>query len=438
MPVVSDVRTFGELDLAFSTDLQLAWTTWGGHCDNPVAFFNGAVESGTAFYNLGSYPMGAETDPGNPDSSRISALMVRASTQANPDRPPLAAPVGYNEVWNDSRSHADMDGTCWAPVAPDGYTALGAYFQSGHGNRPPGNDPSVMVCVRNDLLAQVPLGSLIWNDAGSHHHGDLGVWWPTANPLELDDATMYVTAGTFIANPSYDAPSGPFFALCLPVPSVSASVEPQVPLLASRTTKPSNPAPLVDREVEVPFTAITDAAKPVSWQIANSPFYVLKRLVGFSCLEFYDNETEKDASGQWEVTSGLSEEQTSEFAAKVGVTIGAETGVSFLGAGGKVSASLTTEFGWTKGSAHSEMTSETSSLGYDVPPLHACALWKLDYSFRLSRADGTSVPGELAFVPSGLSATVEQFPQPTESGPRAIVREEGSGDEVQALAHTGA
>jgi hypothetical protein len=425
MSVISEFRTFGEVDLAFSTELQLAWTTWGGHCDHPVAFFNGAVDrdTPTSFYNLGSYPMAAATDPAHPDSSKIAALMIRASARADPDRPPLAAPVRYDELWNDSRSGADMDGACWAPVAPDGYTALGAYFQQGHRNRPPGNDPGVMVCVRDDLLAQVALGDQIWSDRGSHHHGDLSIWWPAASPLELDDAMMYATAGTFIANPSYKPPADPFYALYLPVPSVSPGVEPQVPPMTSRSVKPPNPAPQVDHEVEVPFTAITDPTKPVSWQIAHSPFYLLKRLVGYRCLEFYDNETEKDASGQWEITSGVSDQQTNEFATKVGVTIGAEAGVSFLGSSGKVSASVTTDFGWTWSSAHSEMSSETSSLTYDIPSLHACTLWKLDYSFRLDRADGTGVPGELAFVPSGLSATVEQFPLPTKSGPRVIVRD---------------
>jgi hypothetical protein len=433
----SEFRTFGEVDLAFSTDLQLAWTTRGGHCDNSVAFFNGAVDRDipTPFYNLGSYPMALETSPAHPDSSRIAALMIRASAHANPDRPPLAAPVRYDELWNDSKSGADMDGTCWAPVPPEGYTALGAYFQQGHRNRPTSNDPGVMVCVRDDLLATVALGDQIWSDRGCGHEGDLSVWWPTADRLELDDAMMYATAGTFIANPSHKKPAGPFYALCLPVPSVSSSVEPKVPPMTGRSVKPPTPAPQVDHEVEVPFTAIIDSSKPMSWQIAHSPFYLLKRLVGYQCLEFYDNETENDAFGQWVLTSGVTDQKTDMFALKVGVTIGCETGVNFFGNQGKFSASLTTEFGWTWISAHSEMTNATSSLTYDVPPLHACTLWKLGYSFRLDRADGTPVPGELAFVPTGLSATVEQFPPPTKSGPRAIIRDEQSGEEISAIPH---
>jgi hypothetical protein len=424
-PGASDSRTFDEVDLAFSTNLQLAWTTWGGHCDYPVAFFNGAVDRGapSPFYNLGSYPMDAETDPRNPDSSRIAALMIRASAQANPARPPLAAPIGYRELWNDSRSGADMDGTCWAPVAPEGYTALGAYFQSGHGNPPPSNDPTVMVCVRNDLVAQVALGEQVWADHGSHHHGDLSVWWLTAGPVDPNDAMMYATADTFVANPSYKAPAGPFYALYLPIRSTCLTVEPEVPPMESRTVKPPEPAPQVDHEIEVPFTAITDPAKSTNWQIANSPFYVLKRLTNYRCLMFYDNESGRDVSGQWNVSTGVTSEQTSEFAEKVGVTVSAETGVSFLGSGGKISASVTTEFGWSRGSAHSEMVSESSTLSYAVPPQHACTLWKLDYVFRLGRADQTEVSGELSFLPAGLSAAVEQFPLPTESGPRAVLRE---------------
>lgn len=437
MSAFSEFRTFGEVDLAFSADLKLAWTTWGGHCDSSVSFFNGAVDRDIPmpFYNLGSYPMAAKTNPAHPDSSRIAALMIRASAHADPDRPPLAAPVRYDELWNDSKSGADMDGTCWAPVPPDGYRALGAYFQEGHGKRPNGGDPGVMVCVRDDLLATIALGDQIWSDRGCGHDGDLSVWWPTADRLELDEAMMYATAGTFIANPSYKEPTDTLYALCLPVPSVSSSVEPKVPPMTSRSVKPPTPAPQVDHEVEVPFTAIIDSSKSISWQIANSPFYLLKRFVGYQCLEFYDNETERDASGQWALTSGVTNQQTTTYALKVGVTVGSEAGIKLFGGDGKVWASVTTEFGWTRSSAHSEMTNATSSLTYDVPPLHACTLWKLSYSFQLDRADGHAVPGELMFIPTGLSATVEQFPLPAASGPRATIRDEQSGEEIRAIAH---
>jgi hypothetical protein len=436
MSNVSDFRTFGEVDIAFSRNLQLAWTTWGGHCNLPVAFFNAAPGEG-GFFPLGTYGIRGETDPGNPDSSSTSAMMIRPSAQANPDRPPLMPPVGFNEIWNDSGSGCDMDGTCSVPVAPSGYTALGVYFADGHEVVPAANDPNVMVCVRNDLISEVPAGENFWNDSGSHHNGDISTWFPAARN-EPEESKMCVTAGTFIANTSYDSPGGPTFALCLPVRSVSPSAQPQVPAMSSRTAAPADPPLQVDHEVEVPFTGIKDPGKPVSWQIENSPFYILKREIGYTCIEFFNNNTEKEATGQWEFASGVTEEETSQFESKVGVEISAKTGVNILGNKVELSASVTTEFGWTKGTAHTAMNSETSSFTYQIPAQHACTLWKLNYTFLVTRADGSNVPGRLEFVTSSRSAAIEQFPPPAASEVQAKVIEREKGGEEVPLAQSAA
>lgn len=421
MSNVSDFRTFGEVDIAFSRDLQLAWTTYGGHCDNPVAFFNAAPGEG-GFFPLGTYGMHGETDPGNPDSSSMAGMMIRPSAQADPNRPPLKPPVGFTEIWNDSGSGCNMDGTCSVPVAPAGYTALGAYFANGHEAVPAANDPTAMVCVRNDLVSEVPAGENFWDDSGSHHNGDISTWFPAAK-IEPEESKMCLTAGTFIANTSYGSPGGPAYGLYLPVRAINPPAEPQVPAMTSLTAAPANPAPLTDHEVEVPFTGITDSGKSVSWQIENSPFYVLKRQVAYSCIEFFTNKTEKDVSGQWEISSGVTDEESNQFEKKVGVTISAKTGIDIFGSEVEFSASLTTEFGWTKNTAHTVMSSEKSSFAYDIPPQHACALWKLSYSFFVARADGSNVPGKLEFVTSSRSAVIEQFPPPAESGSQVKVAE---------------
>ena len=415
MGTVSKSCSFGELELAFSTSLKLAWTTYGGRCDHPVAFFNPEIESGdNPFYSLGSYPMNKETDPGNPDSSSIAALMVRAAPGAVKDGlPPLAPPVNWQWVWNDSSSHSDMDGTCWKPVPPKGYTALGAYFKPDHGDAPAANDPTVMVCVRDDLVALMPAGEELWNDSGSHHDGDLGAWLPKPVPPEMEESVMYVATGGFLASGSYgSAPKDELNVLYLPVKSSGAAVDPPVPPMTGYT-RPPNPAPVADYEVEVPFTAVSDPDKDTAWKIAESPFYTLQRLTRYHCIELHNNQTNTTQKLTWEVTTGITKEESKQFEAKVGVTISAEAGVSFLGTGGKISASLTTEFGWTSTSAETEMRSETIKRESDAPPKHAVSLWRQEYYFRLLRGTGKKTPGELAFLPSGTSTQSEEYP-PTE------------------------
>lgn len=427
MGTVSKSCTFGELELAFSTNLKLAWTTWGGHCHHAASFFNPEIESGdNPFYGLGSYPIKKATDPGKPDSSSIAALMVRAAPGAGKDGlPPLAAPVGWDWLWNDSHSRSRMDGTCWKPVPPKGYTALGAYFKSDHGSAPAANDPTVMVCVRDDLLALMPAAEELWNDSGSGHHGDLAAWAPKPEPPELEEGVMYVSTGTFVTSGSYGSePKDELNVLYLPANSSGKAVEPPVPAMTG-FSRPPNPTPVPDYEVQVPFTAVNDPGKSTAWKIAESPFYTLQRRTRYYCIEFHENHTGSSHMLTYELTTGLTKERSKQFEAKVGVTVSAEGGVSFLGSGGKVSASLTTEFGWTSSSAETEMRSETRKLEFEAPAKHAVTLWRQEYYFVVLRGTGKQTPGELAFLPSGTSTYSEQYPPPSQRPGRRAVEPAG-------------
>ncbi|WP_435271369.1 Vps62-related protein [Streptomyces sp. 1222.5] len=107
----------------------------------------------------------------------------------------LAAPSDYREVWNDKGSGGDLDGSIWEPVAPAGYTCLGAVGVAGYGK------PSLnaMRCVRSDLTV-AGRASKVWDDAGSGAVGDASVWQA--------DAADYLglTSSTFHASASHGSP----------------------------------------------------------------------------------------------------------------------------------------------------------------------------------------------------------------------------------------
>jgi hypothetical protein len=395
----SHSQQFGDLLLQFTTDFHLTYNDKGSGSKRDASFWTPQPSNG--FSILGSFGQSGYTDP----NGTQWALCV---AEAKPGSGALKSPVDWVEIWNDHGSGGKNDGSCWRPVPPQNYNALGDLFVKGYA-KPPLN---AVVCVRKDLTFPGKIGTSIWNDLGSGVHTDIGVWSIDVLPGPPDQYG-FIATNTFVAVNGYDTPITDPAAnvLLLRFPSKSAA-EPELPQLDSVAKPAEQTTPVVDHTVLVPFTAIKDELRTLAWQIQNSPFYTIERYVYYSLILFNRNLTQQQQSTSSEVTVGVTNTQTSQFSTTTGITVGYSSGVDLGLFSAKVNASVSIELGYMQSSSVAVMKSSTVRANLDTPAQHAAALWTASYRLNLIRADGERVGLPLAFEAAGSSFLESQFPPP--------------------------
>lgn len=389
MTDISKQVQFGELILSFTNQFTFVYNDQGTGSSQNGAFWQ--PNPPTGFKILGTYAIDNYSDV-NADGNNW-ALCVTAAPGSNS---PLANPTSFTLLWNDHGSGGNNDGSCWRPIPPNGYVALGDVMVSGY-SAPPTDS---VVCVRKDLTVTGMAGAQIWCDQKSGAKMDIDAFLITPNTaVDTSPAKGYFAANTFVANNNYSTP-GPaslpeMNVLNLPFPVIELK-DPATPALQSVNIPPNISSKTVDCITTVPFTAITDAGRSVSWQVNNSPFYFLERTVYYQ-LEIFDyNATSIDQTINKTVTTGISESQSSTFSITTGVSVTAEAGVSFI-AKGKVSATVSVEMGYET-STNIEVFKEVSvDRQLVTPPGKAAAMWSLGYNMNVVRADQSLVGTSLVF-----------------------------------------
>ncbi|MEU8892621.1 RICIN domain-containing protein [Streptomyces sp. NPDC048442] len=398
---VTPVR-LGELDIAFTSTFTLRYNDSGTGAKLAGSFYHPVPPEG--FRALGSIGRPDYTDP----QGSVAAVCVRAANTGS--TPPLADAVDYKWVWDDSGTGGKMDGTCWRPVPPPGYKALGNVFTNSY-SKP---SPSDVTCVREDLVAVGAASALVWNDSAGGGKHDFSAWQisaPTSYIDETADASKAMIAPeTFVGYAGYAQPQfrEEMNILCLPLPSSKQSVTLTKPVLTSRDRPAQTTSPVTDHRVTVPFTAVQDSAKSLAWKIEKSPFYTIERQVWWTLLLFNDNATSTDQTLEDAVTVGVEKTRSETFQSSTGLSVTAETGVSFFGVGAKVSATVSVTLGYESSTAISQFQSRTVTRRLVTPKGTAGALWVGSYAFRAVRADGTVVAAPLKF--DGESFHHAQFP----------------------------
>ncbi|MFF3731182.1 RICIN domain-containing protein [Streptomyces sp. NPDC002476] len=311
----------------------------------------------------------------------------------------MAHPVDYTWVWDDTGTGGQTDGTCWRPVPPSGYRALGNVFVNGY-SKPP---LDAVMCVKDELTVRARVGEVIWNDSGGGGKYDFAAWQILAPEGSVDDApgsTLAVIAPqAFAAAGGYRLPADPpeLYALCLPLPSGQPGPAPEPPRLTGRT-RPAQQTPAVtDHSVRVPLTAVRDDAKSLAWRVENSPYYTIERRVWWSLLLFNDNRTSSDQTVEDAVTVGVEKTSSETFRANTGIAVTAEAGVKVFGVGASVSATVSAELGYESSTSVSEFRSRTVTRRLVTPKNTAGALWVASYGLRTVRADGTVAGTQLRF-----------------------------------------
>jgi hypothetical protein len=370
---MSQSMIFGDLALQFTCQFTPRWSDKGSKSTSNGSFWQPVPPAG--FKAFGSIGVEGYDDPSN----TVAALCV---AEAHPGGTALRPPTSYTQVWNDKGSHADKDGSCWRPVPPTGYVALGDVFVQGHKSPPSLAD---VVCVRADLVGAGVHGGLIW----SLRSDDFGAWQVTVPAQYVDANKGLIAVNSFVGEVNEGPPNSLLRCLCLPLPA-QALVVPPPPVLTSRS-KPDETTPAaVDRIVWVPFTAVRDPATTLVWKMANSPFYQLQRLAWYRLLLHDDNDTAHQREQRDFETVGVSRPQSQEFGAKTGVSVTAEGGVSFMG--GEVAATVSIELGFPTTTGIEQFHEKTIPIHLIGPAHTASALWAVSYGFRLLPADSTEAP----------------------------------------------
>lgn len=405
---------FGDLILRFTSTFTLRWDDAGSGADHDVSFYHPVAPAG--FHALGSVGIGIAAKNYNPDG-KVAALCVKAAGTIG-GKAPLARPTGYEFIWDDRGSGAAKDGSCWRPLPPPGYVALGDVFVSGY-NQPVIDD---VMCVASELVGEGVVGDWIWTDNGSGANRDFGAWQIQASQAYRDTEDGLFAVNSFVGRESHDKPSSSAVAytLRLPLPTIEGG-EPVKPSLDSRTRPADRTTPVVDRIVTVPFTAVVDDDKSFEWKVENSPFYDIERSVYYDLIIFEDNQTGREQSKKQAVTTGITRERSETFSITTGISVTYESGVEAGGFSTKVSVQLSLQLGYSSTQSVSVFKSVQDDAELITPGNHAAALWIEGNSIRLIRADNTPVGPSLAFDESNTAYLSSQYPRPVE-GAESTVR----------------
>ncbi len=390
-------KTFGDLVLTLTNDYNAAWNDAGSGARRDSSFWQPNLNNHPGFYALGSLAVGGT------HAYPVNEAMILVKPAPGKDGV-LAAPVDYEQIWTDRGSRARKDGSCWRPIPPEGYVAMGDVFVGGY-NKP---STDLVRCVRRDLAYFGTVGSEIWNDAGSGARADFSTWRVATPPQFLDTETGLFATNTFTGVTTHGKPSGTpvVWVLKLPMPK-AAYPEPAPPRLTSTNEPPTATPPQVDHEVYVPFTAVRDPLVDAAWKVANSPFYRIIREKSYDLELFqYNQSSSTQPPVSKTVKTGISKSQTDSFEQRVAITISAEAGVSLIG--GSVSTTITTELGWSQSSTRTEFAEVSLEKAVQPPPETAVALWATTFTMRVMRQD-LSIVDEMSF--SIDSFVTDQFPR---------------------------
>ena len=404
----------GELILKYATQFTCRWNDAGSGGTYNGSFYHPVTDSG--FKALGSL---ARPDWGCPNVNGRDWMIV---VKAREGSTALAPPTGYVREYDDAGSGASLDGSFWTPQCPAGYVALGTVAQRGW------SAPSLadVTCVREDLTRPgEAAANFTWIDEDTGARDWLGTWRITISDMSFHDNTWLET-GTFVGQgseasctggqcwqPPYSHPVMNVLAVNLPL-LVETPVETWVPRLTGYEQPDLTSSPLMAKTFLVPFTALLGgvdfSAGDIQWLLQHSPFVRAERQV-YSKLMFHTiNNTSLVQENSLELVSGVSTTNSETFSHKVGISITVESGVEFLGAGGKVSATMSYEFGYETMHSVTALQEQHINVTIYTPPGKAAACWQQRNVYVVKRHNGTRLD-VLAEMEFGIdSYVVDEFP----------------------------
>lgn len=389
-------QQFGPITFGYYIPSQDGWNTAGVDGGANGSFLNPDSNLPPGFLPFGSRAITDAYDDG--------AFLVVAVDNQN-----VVPSTGWAQVWDTEGIDGGENGFLYVPTAPPGYVALGVAFTNY------GTPTFQVACVSTQYVTQGEINQL-WSTAGIDGGDDLILY------TAIIDSTL--TPPSSDLNPNIAIPSSTFvlsaataYLLDLPTPFVAGPAsQSNPPRLSGYTSPGAVTATVSDGYVTLPYTLVdADSDKGNAWKALNSPFYTLNRTCYWTNVGFLDNQLGSTNELSQTVTTGVTHASSTEFSHTVGITVGAEGGVSFLGTGGKISVSVNYQFGYTTSSSLENLSESSNTIAVPVPAACAGIIWLASRQMSLSRTNGSVVDqgdgGVLSF--NGTIYVTDQYPNAT-------------------------
>ncbi|PYI01572.1 hypothetical protein BO78DRAFT_464565 [Aspergillus sclerotiicarbonarius CBS 121057] len=360
---------YGELVVTLTTAFTAIWNDKGSGASRDGGFWH-PITQGT-LRPLGSMAIGNF----NTLNGKRAALLIGAKSSSGTN-PPVKAPTGYTLVWTDKGSGADADGSFWRPIAPSGYTSMGDVVQSADGQY---------------------AAESIWDDKKSKADADVSIWevQPYTNGVDGSEF-LPIVAGTFRANTNHENSPDLGYAVVptLQVPKEFADfTEPAPPLTAGNIPSTGTTYTWTEQcAVTLPFTSFYDDTDARSLQLISNPFCTVSRSIVWYVEGSWVNGTAGEIRRSKTIRTGVTSEQSSEFAHSTGVELSAKTGVVT-----KLKVVLNYQFTYTTSSTNSEYREEEVTTEIVVPAYHASVMFSKRILIKGKRADGSAITGQVDF-----------------------------------------
>jgi hypothetical protein len=290
------------------------------------------------------------------------------------------------------------------------------------------NAPSLddVTCVREDLTRPGEAAAdFTWIDDNTGANDWLGTWRITISDMSFHD-NAWLETGTFVGQGSeascggsqcwqrpYSHPVMNVLAIDLPV-LVDRPLDAWVPRLTGYEQPAVTSSPLMQKTYLVPFTALLGGVDfsqgDIQWLLQHSPFVRAERQV-YNKLMFHTiNLTSLVQQNSLELVSGVQTTNAETFSHTVGISITVESGVEFLGAGGKVSATMSYQFGYSTMHSVASLQEQHINVTIYTQPGKAAACWQQRNVYVVKRHNGTRLD-VLAEMEFGIdSYVVDEFP----------------------------
>ncbi|QTA89087.1 CHP02243 [Desulfonema magnum] len=167
-------------DFKETSEYEQTWRDAGSGAKMNGSFYKPKLEDG--YVCLGHVATGSHEEP------KFSVLIAKADSSF------IAKPSGYEKIWDDGGSGADDDFSCWKPIPPQGYRAIGLATVGSHDKKP---SSDAVYCVKESLTTEASVGSLIWNDSGSGADKNFSAWSVGSNGFFAAHASHSKLSGTF-------------------------------------------------------------------------------------------------------------------------------------------------------------------------------------------------------------------------------------------------